>query len=138
MICSHLWDRQEEGLLTNMMDCKLSHWRSKGPCSVCDGLQQCHHCYTEFQLDIKDYSKQGVALVITTWLDLGECRTPLDPKWGLWTVRRPCLVSTGPGQDVVVFEPGNIQESFGDGRTFLFDSILTPKREKALLRTGIV
>lgn len=137
-ICSHLWHREEGGLLTLMIDCKLSHWRSKSPCSACDGLRQCHYCYTEFQLDVKDFGKRGVALVITTWLDLGECRTPLDPKWGLRICHRPCLVSTGSEQDVVVFEPGNIQESFGDGRAFLFDSILTPKREKALLRTGIV
>ena len=77
-------------------------------------------------------------MVITSWLDLGECLTPLDPKWVLRIMRRSCLTSTWSGGDVIAFEPGNIQESFGDGRAFLFDSTFTQKREKALLRTGVV
>jgi hypothetical protein len=137
-ICRHLWHREEGGLLTIMLDCKLSHWSSKSPCLRCGGLRQCHQCHTEFQIDVKDFGKQGIALVITTWLDLGECRTPLDPKWKARTCGRSCQVRTGSKQDVVLSEPGSIRESFGDGTAFLFESILTPKREKALLRTGIV
>jgi hypothetical protein len=82
------------------------------------GLRRCHRCHTEFQLDVKDFGKRGVALVITAWQDLGECRTSLDPKWGLRICRRSCQVSTRSEQDVVDFESGNIRESFGDGRAF--------------------
>jgi hypothetical protein len=45
------------------------------------GLRQCNYCPTEYQIDIQDYGQLGVVVVITKWLDLGEGRTIMDPKW---------------------------------------------------------
>lgn len=132
-LCYHLWHKKKESLLTKMIDCKLSHWNSKAACSFCDGLHQCRYCNTEFQLDVKNFGASSVALVLTAWLDLGQCITPLDSKWAY----RFCLPKYNRHtrkNERIMFEPGSIRDLFEDEKAFVFDSILNPDREEAFLR----
>jgi hypothetical protein len=44
-------------------------------------VEQCIACRTEFQIDIKDITRRGTAVVITVWQDFGELITPFDLTW---------------------------------------------------------
>jgi hypothetical protein len=136
-LCYHLGHRREGGRLTKMMDCKLSHWDSESTCSRCGGPQQCHYCHTEFQLDVKAFREGGVALVITSWLDLGDCRTPLNPKWARRMYPPTYELRKAWEQDGVSFKPGSIRDLFEDGSAFLFDSFLKPDCERELLQSKV-
>ena len=41
----------------------------------------CRSCKFVYQLEVLDTDSDGLAIVITQWLDLGAGLTPLDPKW---------------------------------------------------------
>jgi hypothetical protein len=43
--------------------------------------ERCTSCRTEFQIDMKDMSTRGTAVVITVWQDFGEILTPFDLTW---------------------------------------------------------
>ncbi|KAG4417549.1 hypothetical protein IFR04_009279 [Cadophora malorum] len=61
--------------------CTLDHDHEARQCSRSSGMRQCVYCPTEFQIELQGCADLGVALVTTKWLDLGEGRTVLDPKW---------------------------------------------------------
>lgn len=42
---------------------------------------QCSTCGVEFEISLRDCGKDGKALVVTKWLDLGAGIDPKDPKW---------------------------------------------------------
>lgn len=115
-ICSHLWYREERGLLTLMIDCKLSHQRGKSPCSACDGLRQCHCCYTVLQLNVKGFGKRGWRQLPQPERNLGNVERSLI-KWDasdlLSLISNQRSVRTG----YCPLRAGNIQESFGDGKS---------------------
>ena len=41
----------------------------------------CRRCQLLYQLEVLTAGNDGLAIVITKWLDLGSGLTPLDPKW---------------------------------------------------------
>jgi hypothetical protein len=94
------------------MTCRASHWDEKGlnkTCATCAGLHQCQTCPTEFQLDTVDYGYNYYhrRLIVTRWLDLGEGRTPEDPKW------KSHLGSRDRSQaKPIPFEAGSIKATF--------------------------
>ena len=45
----------------------------------------CRQCKFDYQLQVLDIGSDGLAIVITRWLDLGSGLTPLDQKWKLHT-----------------------------------------------------
>ena len=46
---------------------------------------RCRRCNFVFQLEVLDTGSDGLAIVITKWLDLGSGLTPMDPKWRVLT-----------------------------------------------------
>lgn len=69
-----------------MIICKLSYWRAGITRLACDDLQSRLYCHMEFQLDVKSFDEERLALVITVCLDLDEYLTTVDPK----LARRMC------------------------------------------------
>ena len=70
-----------EARLPEHAQCTLDHNHEVQQCIRSSGIRQCVYCPTEFQIELQDCADLGVALVTTKWLDLGEGRTVLDPKW---------------------------------------------------------
>jgi len=70
-----------ESRLPEHAQCTLDHDHEAQQCIRSSGMRQCVYCPTEFQIELQDCADLGVALVTTKWLDLGEGRTVLDPKW---------------------------------------------------------
>jgi hypothetical protein len=62
-------------------------------------IYQCSFCCTDFQLEVVDCDRKGIALVITRWLDLGSGLDPDDPKWRrhLYIYGYGCLVTQPVG-----------------------------------------
>ncbi|RJE24789.1 hypothetical protein PHISCL_02870 [Aspergillus sclerotialis] len=44
-------------------------------------LKRCRYCNIDFKFDIKEYGDDGLALVITRWVDLGSGITPDGTRW---------------------------------------------------------
>lgn len=131
-VCDHLHNLGLKNSLNKLIECRMHHWRDGVSCVLCTGLQQCRCCYTEFQLDVKEYGQGEIALILTRWLDLGECLTPFDPKWS----RRMSPLTQELGQlwarEGVRFVPGSIKDLYEDGEDFSFNSIMSPSTEKEL------
>ena len=53
--------------------------RSEGPRGP--KRRTCRRCKLVYQLEVLDTGSDGLAIVITNWLDLGSGLTPLDQKW---------------------------------------------------------
>ncbi|PYI17644.1 hypothetical protein BO99DRAFT_434360 [Aspergillus violaceofuscus CBS 115571] len=45
------------------------------------GYMRCSLCEVEFQISLEDCGKDGKAVIITKWLDLGAVMDLEDPKW---------------------------------------------------------
>jgi hypothetical protein len=41
----------------------------------------CEYCYTEFRVDFKSFGKDGNAMFVTRWMDIGDGQDILDNKW---------------------------------------------------------
>jgi hypothetical protein len=116
--------------LETKIACRMSHWddvRLNSRCRTCSGLFQCKRCPTEFQIDVKDFLENGVALILTRWLDLGEGRTPLDPRYASHVIHKHCRRYSVP----VRFEAGSIRAAF-EGGDFDIETLLTPKHKEHL------
>jgi hypothetical protein len=71
----------------------ISDWIQEGPtmmarCSeesvpeIPSGpFHRCRICNVQFRLDRYDFGQEGIAVVVTKWLDLGAGLSPEDPKW---------------------------------------------------------
>ncbi|KAH6713953.1 hypothetical protein BKA61DRAFT_689329 [Leptodontidium sp. MPI-SDFR-AT-0119] len=70
-----------EARLPVHMQCKLDHNHDVQQCVRSSGIRQCVYCPTEFQIELQDCERFGIAVVVTKWLDLGEGRSVRDPKW---------------------------------------------------------
>jgi hypothetical protein len=114
--------------LPENVPCEIVHQHDLKQCIRYSGLKQCNYCPTEYRIDLQECGQHGVAVIITKWLDLGEGRTLLDPKWwshlstrytnhGIFAradgIYKERLIDKAP----VSFEAGSIQASF--------DSLLT-------------
>jgi hypothetical protein len=67
--------------LPENIQCKIVYRHDLKQCIRHSGLRQCNYCLTEYQIDLQEYGRFGVVVLITKWLDLGEGRTFMDPKW---------------------------------------------------------
>ena len=77
----------------------------KSPLST--SVKKCRQCNTDFQIEIRTLGEEGLALVITKWLDLGSGLTPTDIKWSYYRSgdRSPTIdASVVPGDVRLLFE----------------------------------
>ena len=129
-ICPHWFNYKRNGFseLGRMAICAAGHWEyNQDKCGFCSGNWACKLCVTEFRIDFKSFGNDGVAVVVTTWLDLGEGRTPDDPKW----MRRGGSLHAPSGFRT---HDGCIAEAF-EGQTFFNKrSILSPPDKDKLFR----
>lgn len=112
-VCPH-WEFKSRGWsgLKTKLHCRISHWNSlqlNFRCLTCSGLFQCKICPTEFQIDIKDFLKNRLALILTRWLDLGEGRSLSDPRYTSHVRHRFSLRSL---DTPVLFVPGSIKATY--------------------------
>mgnify|MGYP001580602516 CR=1 FL=1 len=112
--------------LNMKLACRISHWdnlRLNLRCPTCSGLFQCRICPTEFQINTKDFLRNGVALVLTRWLDLGEGRDLSDPRYAshVYHGYGSCYRDTP-----VPFEAGSIRAAY-EGESFDEEKLLTPE-----------
>lgn len=133
-ICPHLefnlfgWSE-----LKTKLACRISHWNNlplNFRCPTCSGLFQCKICPTEFQIDTKDFLKNGVALILTRWLDLGEGRNLSDPRYASHISH--AYDATRYRDVPVPFEAGSIRATY-EGENFDMEKLLTPKHTFRLL-----
>jgi hypothetical protein len=92
------------------------------------GMVRCNYCLTEFRIDLKQFKERGTAIFVTTWQDLGEGLSHLDPTW-----RRDTIWDEGP----VAFELGSICAAFEQKEHFRFefDGSLSKQDWKELFRS---
>ena len=84
-ICHHLSTHSSE--ISRLVQSKLEPRRTEVEDPTQTQLFRCRCCNTNFQLEIKDLGDEGLALVITKWLDLGSGKTPTDSRWSGHLVR---------------------------------------------------
>ncbi len=81
---------EESEMLQLIVSSLVEHLtRSEGPREPKRRI--CRRCKFVYQLEVLDTCSDGLAIVITKWLDLGSGLTPLDPKWRFHTDLRPSL-----------------------------------------------
>ena len=78
-VCRHLV--AEKGELSRMIESSLDEYSTRLEKPREAGQHVCHHCNVVFQLQVLKTVRDGLAIVITKWLDLGSGLTPMDPKW---------------------------------------------------------
>lgn len=112
-ICDHLSTHSSE--ISRLVQSILEPRRPEVEDQIRTELFRCRRCNTNFQLEIKDLGDEGLALVITKWLDLGSGSTPTDSRWSrhlfrlraatigasaeAWGVRLRFESEPGPSQD---------------------------------------
>lgn len=83
MICDHM--RTYYSDISQLIESKLEHYRrtgiEPGEDDASPDVRKCRYCNVDFQLEIKDFGGEGLALVVTKWLDLGSGLTPMDTRW---------------------------------------------------------
>jgi hypothetical protein len=91
------------------------------------GLMRCHHCWTEFRIDFKQYPGHGMAMFFTRWKNLGA--GPDDEDWKRnfrpWDRLPPTAVQ---------FQAGALSSAFENGEEFKLDSLLSPENKTELFR----
>lgn len=102
------------------LGCRVHHMKNaklNATCSTCTGMYQCRYCLTEYRIDYKDFG-DGVAFVVTSWLDLGDGRSPSDPAYQNHVLRgsAPQLLPEPPR-----IEPGSIRAAYEE------EGFLTPQ-----------
>jgi hypothetical protein len=92
-------------------------------------LKSCQYCHSEYRYDFAHFKEKGNAVFITQWRELGEGRSPMDPKW---------LKHTGYfsffDQEPARYTPGSICAKFESEEHFKFDydGISTSQDREAL------
>jgi hypothetical protein len=89
---------------------------------------KCDKCYTDIQVEVRRMRNEKLALVITTWQNIGNLATPFDAKW-------TCRFQYHSNH-TVSFECGSIKESFEtiqSQRVLPFDREFTDEVEAALV-----
>ena len=78
-VCRHQSKEESElfQLIMSSLDEHLT--RSEGPREPKSRI--CPRCKFVYKLEVLDTGSDGLAIVITKWLDLGSGLTPLDPRW---------------------------------------------------------
>ncbi|KAG9238683.1 hypothetical protein BJ875DRAFT_450507 [Amylocarpus encephaloides] len=115
------------GILGKDLRCRAQHFESPGEakgCSNCGEVKQCQLCQTEYQLNGMHFGKLGVAVVVSSWRNFGEIRTPFDP---IWLAHHQVVPN-----EIVDFSPGSIKETFEGGKNYRFDAGRGKHLNKAL------
>lgn len=85
MICDHITARSSES--SQLIESKLKPRRTEYEYQAGPDVSKCRFCNTDFQIEIKDFGDEGLALVVTKWLDLGSGLTPMDTRWRVHLAR---------------------------------------------------
>ena len=82
--------------------------------TVSSDVLRCNVCMLDYQVELRIFGDEGLAMVITKWLDLGAGLTPKDIRWDYFRADR-CkrAIPEGPGKVRLRFEsvPGLPQEA---------------------------
>ena len=78
-ICRHLMTNNGE--MFQLIRSSLDEYSIKVEKPQRPNFHKCRDCQFVFQLEVLDTVSDGLAVVITKWLDLGSGLTPMDPKW---------------------------------------------------------
>lgn len=105
-------------------------------------MNSCKFCTTEFRTDFKELGDQGCALFLTKWMDLGQGRSPSDPKWeghfpqsrySGYTEFVPVEMEYGIGTIAASFEGGGISR-FEFDTEFHFGAVATAEERETLFK----
>ena len=77
-ICSHVGYTQRGKLINPVVSAYLDG--EKDPCST----YTCNQCNTDARIEVCEYGSH-LALVLTTWINLGPGLTPDDPRWRIYS-----------------------------------------------------
>ena len=80
-VCIH--HSAEESETFQLIMSSLDEYLTEGPREP--KRRVCRKCKFIYQLEVLDTGSDGLAIVITKWLDLGSGLTPLDQRWRLFT-----------------------------------------------------
>lgn len=78
-VCHHLV--ADEGEMFQLIESSLNENSTRSERPREPKCHRCRRCNFNFQLEVLDTVSDGLAIVITKWLDLGSGLTPMDPKW---------------------------------------------------------
>lgn len=78
-VCRHLVADKDE--LLQLIGSSLDEYSTRAEEPQRPNSLECRSCKFVFQLEVLDTISDGLAIVITKWLDLGSGLTPMDPKW---------------------------------------------------------
>jgi hypothetical protein len=67
--------------LLESIPCQTAYIHNPSLCVKHGEPTLCSYCPTEYQIDLRECGRERVAVYITIWMDLGEGRSILDPKW---------------------------------------------------------
>jgi len=65
----------------DISECTINHQHAFERCVRRSEVVHCTVCPTEYDFSLVECNSLGVAAIITKWMDLGDGRTPLDPRW---------------------------------------------------------
>ena len=82
-VCRHLV--AEKGEMFRLIESSLEEYSARPEQLGEPNLYKCRHCKFVFQVEVFETVSDGLAIVITKWLDLGSGLTPTDPKWRILT-----------------------------------------------------
>lgn len=82
LVCNHIIRDSSEGYGPGVAE-SVSHCLEsyRFGATTTPELRRCRYCDTDFKFDIKEHGDDGLALVITKWVDLGSGITPDDTRW---------------------------------------------------------
>ena len=78
-VCRHLVANYGE--IAQLIESSLDEYSKRAQKPQGPNLRRCRCCKFSYQLQVLDTVSDGLAIVITKWLDLGSGLTPMDPKW---------------------------------------------------------
>ena len=78
-VCRHLM--ADYGEIAQLIESSLDEYSKRAQKPQGPNLRWCRHCRCSYQLQVLDTVSDGLAVVITVWLDLGSGLSPMDPKW---------------------------------------------------------
>ncbi|MCJ1397761.1 hypothetical protein MMC11_000957 [Xylographa trunciseda] len=78
-VCHHLI--ADEGEMFHLIESSLDEYRIRSASPREPKYHRCRRCRFVFLLEVLETVSDGLAIVITKWLDLGSGLTPTDPKW---------------------------------------------------------
>jgi hypothetical protein len=139
-ICPHVGivGRDHEAQLPGNIDCMITLLHDLKQCIRRSELRQCKYCPTEYKIGLQECGGAGIAAVITKWMELGEGRTVLDPRWWshLSTKYTGSHVFSQASEihgkrlkerPIVQFEGGSIRRSFEETDSLPCHPTLTPQ-----------